>query len=141
MKVRNDNNVSFSSSVTASKISAKNDFSSNFSDAYRSSQKQELDTYINRIKNIGTQIISTQNYSDVVNYKKVIREYLKEIVNYTYSLNKNNNFWESTYYTTVETINSKLEELTREILSEQRNNIDITSSIEGIQGLIIDIYI
>ena len=141
MKVRNDGAVPFSSSMSATKIASKNDFTSNFSDAYRSSQKQELDIYINRIKNIGTQIISTQNYSDVVNYKKVIREYLKEIVNYTYSLNKNNNFWESTYYTTVETINQKLEELTREVLSEQKNNIDITSSIEGIQGLIIDIYI
>lgn len=140
MQVRN-NNISFNTNVNTAQISNKNEFSSSFNDAYRSSQKQEMDVYINRIKNIGTQIISTQNYSDVVNYKKVIKEYLKDIVDYTYSLNKNTSFWQSQYFTTVETINSKLEELTKNVLSEQKNNIDIASSIEGIQGLIIDIYI
>ena len=140
MQVRN-NNISFNTNVSPTQISSKNEFSSSFNDAYRSSQKQEMDVYINRIKNIGTQIISTQNYSDVVNYKKVIKEYLKDIVDYTYSLNKNTSFWQSQYFTTVETINSKLEELTKSLLSEQKNNIDIASSIEGIQGLIIDIYI
>lgn len=140
MQVRSKN-VSFNPIMDTQKISKKNEFSSTFDDTYKQSQKQEIDVYINRIKNIGTQIISTQNYSDVVNYKKVIKEYLKEIVDYTYSLNKNTSFWESQYYTTVETINSKLEELTKSVLSEQKYNIDIASSIEGIQGLIIDIYI
>ena len=140
MQVRSKS-VAFNPIMDTQKISKKNEFSSTFDDTYKQSQKQEIDVYINRIKNIGTQIISTQNYSDVVNYKKVIKEYLKEIVDYTYSLNKNTSFWESQYYTTVETINSKLEELTKNVLSEQKYNIDIASSIEGIQGLIIDIYI
>lgn len=140
MQVRSKS-VAFNPIMDTQKISKKNEFSSTFDDTYKQSQKQEIDVYINRIKNIGTQIISTQNYSDVVNYKKVIKEYLKEIVDYTYSLNKNTSFWESQYYTTVETINSKLEELTKSVLSEQKYNIDIASSIEGIQGLIIDIYI
>ena len=140
MQVRSKN-VNFNPIMDTQKISRKSESFSAFDDTYKQSQKQEIDVYINRIKNIGTQIISTQNYSDVVNYKKVIKEYLKEIVDYTYSLNKNTSFWESQYYTTVETINSKLEELTKSVLSEQKYNIDIASSIEGIQGLIIDIYI
>lgn len=137
----NRKNISFNPVLDNQKVFNKGGFASTFEESYKQSQKEELDTYINRIKNIGTQIISTQNYSDVVNYKKVIKEYLKEIVDYTYSLNKNTSFWESQYFTTVETINSKLEELTRSVLSEQKDNIDIASSIEGIQGLIIDIYI
>lgn len=140
MQVRSKS-VAFNPIMDTQKISKKNEFSGTFDDTYKQSQKQEIDVYIDRIKNIGTQIISTQNYSDVVNYKKVIKEYLKEIVDYTYSLNKNTSFWESQYYTTVETINLKLEELTKSVLSEQKYNIDIASSIEGIQGLIIDIYI
>lgn len=133
--------VNFNPMMDVQKVSKKSELSNTFDDTYKQNQKQEIDTYINKIKNIGTQIISTQNYSDVVNYKKAIKEYLKEIVDYTYSLNKNTSFWESQYYTTVETINSKLEELTKNVLSEQKYNIDIASSIEGIQGLIIDIYI
>lgn len=140
MKVRNDS-INFNSSLNTSRLSTKNDFSNTFSDSYKSSQKQDIDAYVNRIKNIGTQIISTQNYSDVVNYKNVIKEYLKEIVDYAYSLNKNTSFWQSQYYTTVETINSKLEELTKSVLLEQKYNIDIVSCVDSIQGLIIDIYI
>lgn len=140
MQIRNKT-VNYNPVIDSQKIPIKNEFSTSFSDTYKQNQRQEIDVYINRIKNIGTQIISTQNYSDVVNYKKVIKEYLKEIVDYTYSLNKNTSFWESQYFTTVETINSKLEELTKSVLSEQKYNIDIASSIENIQGLIIDIYI
>lgn len=143
MQVRN-NPMAFSHAVEtpeSKKVAVKSDFVSTFGDAYKQTKKNDMDNYINRIKSIGNQIISTQNYSDVVNYKKVIKEYLKEIVEYAYSLNKNTSFWEAQYFTTVETVNSKLEELTKNVLLEQKTNIDIASSIEGIQGLIIDIYI
>lgn len=143
MQIRN-NPMAFSHTVETSegkKVAVKSDFASTFGDTYKQTKKNDMDNYINRIKSIGNQIISTQNYSDVVNYKKVIKEYLKEIVEYAYSLNKNTSFWEAQYFTTVETVNSKLEELTKNVLLEQKTNIDIASSIEGIQGLIIDIYI
>ncbi|MCI6276208.1 MAG: YaaR family protein [Clostridium sp.] len=50
-----------------------------------------------------------------------------------YTLNKNLGFWENQYYSTVETINEKLEEITKELLK-------ISSAIDSIQGLLVDIY-
>lgn len=44
------------------------------------------------------------------------------------------------YYSTVETINEQLESLTNELLSEEKENLDISSTIDTIQGLLIDIY-
>ena len=38
------------------------------------------------------------------------------------------------------TINKKLESLTNELLSEEKENLDISSTIDIIQGLLIDIY-
>ena len=62
------------------------------------------------------------------------------MVDYTYALNKNIGFWESQYYSTVETINEKLESLTQEILKEEKENLDISATIDNIQGLLVDIY-
>lgn len=121
-------------------LSNKKDFSGSFNDTYKSKTKEEIQNYINEIKKKGNRIAITQNYVDVLSYKSLIKDYLKAVVDYTYSLNKNTSFWETQYFTTVETINEKLEELTRETMNEQRESMNIASSIDNIQGLLVDIY-
>lgn len=118
----------------------KREFSGNFNDAYKSKTKEEIQKYINEIKKKGNRIAITQNYVDVINYKNLIKEYLKAVVDYTYSLNKNTSFWETQYFTTVETINEKLDQLTKDTMNEQKESMDIASTIDNIQGLLVDIY-
>lgn len=118
----------------------KTDFNESFDQAHRFKSKEELDTYIKEIKSIGEKIIVTQNHNDVLQYKKVIKGYLKSVVDYMYSINKNTSFWDGNYFTTVNTINEKLEEMTRELIYEQKESIDLASKIEEINGLLIDIY-
>ena len=108
--------------------------------SYKSATKEELENYIKDIKKKGNKLILTKSYVDVKNYKTTIKNYLKAVVDYTYTLNKNIGFWENQYYSTVETINKKLESLTNELLSEEKENLDISSTIDIIQGLLIDIY-
>ena len=105
-----------------------------------SATKQELESYIKDIKKKGYPLILSKSYIDVKNYKSTIKNYLKAVVDYTYILNKNIGFWENQYYSTVETINEQLESLTNELLSEEKENLDISSTIDTIQGLLIDIY-
>lgn len=92
------------------------------------------------IKNIGEKLVVTKNYSDIIDYKKAIKNYLKSAVDYVYSLNKDNSFWDRNYFTTVRTINEKLEAITRELIYEQKENISIASKIDEINGLLVDIY-
>ena len=40
----------------------------------------------------------------------------------------------------IRTINEKLEELTREILSEQQDNLRILQMVDDIRGLLIDLF-
>ena len=121
-------------------VSNKSGFSENFMKSYKSATKEELENYIKDIKKKGNKLILTKSYVDVKNYKTTIKNYLKAVVDYTYTLNKNIGFWENQYYSTVETINKKLESLTNELLSEEKENLDISSTIDIIQGLLIDIY-
>ncbi|RDY28909.1 DUF327 family protein [Romboutsia weinsteinii] len=139
MKVQNSN-IKTSSSLVQNRNDISEKFSGNLNDAYRSRTREDLQNYINEIKKKGNRLVVTKNYIDVISYKKLITKYLKDIVDYTYSLNKNTSFWESQYFTTVETINQKLDDLTRNIMDEQKENIDMASTIDNIQGLLVDIY-
>lgn len=121
-------------------VSARSDFSESFMKSYKSATKEELESYIKDIKKKGNKLILSKSYIDVKNYKSTIKNYLKAVVDYTYILNKNIGFWENQYYSTVETINEQLESLTNELLSEEKENFDISSTIDTIQGLLIDIY-
>lgn len=121
-------------------VSARSDFSESFMKSYKSATKEELESYIKDIKKKGNKLILSKSYIDVKNYKSTIKNYLKAVVDYTYILNKNIGFWENQYYSTVETINEQLESLTNELLSEEKENLDISSTIDTIQGLLIYIY-
>ena len=121
-------------------VSARSDFSESFMKSYKSATKEELESYIKDIKKKGNKLILSKSYIDVKNYKSTIKNYLKAVVDFTYILNKNIGFWENQYYSTVETINEQLESLTNELLSEEKENLDISSTIDTIQGLLIDIY-
>lgn len=134
--------IGLSTGINIESKASKNklDFNENFTQANMFKTKEELDFYIKEIKGIGEKLISTQNYNEVLKYKKVIKEYLKSVVDYIYSLNKNTSFWDGNYFTTVKIVNEKLEDITRELIYEQSENIDIASKIDEINGLLLDIY-
>ncbi|OPX46525.1 hypothetical protein CLTHE_27460 [Clostridium thermobutyricum DSM 4928] len=57
-----------------------------------------------------------------------------------YENKKDISFWQTQYFITVETIDNKLEELTNKLLENEIENINIASTIDEIQGLVVDIY-
>ncbi|HSQ88017.1 YaaR family protein [Romboutsia sp.] len=139
MKVRNIG-LNTGLSIESKNSKSKLDFTDSFNQTNRSKTKEELDAYIEEIKKTGERLVVTQNYTDVIKYKQVIKGYLKSIVDYVYSLNKNDSFWDRNYFTTVKTVNEKLEEITKELIYEQKENIDVAAKIDEINGLLIDIY-
>lgn len=139
MEIRNIP-ISRSVGVQEKTKTTKGDFADNFMKSYKSATKEEIENYIKDIKKKGSNLANTQSFADVRSYKNTIKKYLQAVVDYTYTLNKNMGFWENQYYSTVETVNEKLEELTQHILGEEKENIDISSTVDVIQGLLIDIY-
>lgn len=139
MKVRNIG-LNTGLSIESKNTKSKADFSESFNQTNRSKTKEELDAYMVEIKKTGERLVTTQNYTDVIKYKHAIKGYLKSIVDYVYTLNKKDSFWDSNYFTTVNTVNEKLDEMTRELIYEQKENINMASKIDEINGLLIDIY-
>lgn len=123
-----------------SKVNQSKSFSENLSETYKASSKDFLDKSLSKIKDMGDILISTQSYTDIIKYKNMVKNFLSDVLKHNYSLNKKDSFWESQYFATVNVIDEKLENITKEILSNQTNNIHIASSIDEIQGLLIDVY-
>ena len=122
------------------KVSSNNDFSDSFNLAKRKRTEEDLENYLVDIKKKGEKLITTKSYADVRNYKNAIKEYLSSVVDYMYQVNRDTNFWENQYFITVNVINEKLEEITRDVMSEQKENIDIASKIDKLEGLLLDVY-
>ena len=121
-------------------ISEKKDFSQSFNQARERKSEEELKEMIEEIHKKGTRLVVSKTYGDVIAYKKLIKEYLESILKFMYNTKNDISFWQNQYFITVETIDKKLEELTESLLRGEVENLNIASSIDEIQGLIVDIY-
>ncbi|QAA33849.1 YaaR family protein [Clostridium manihotivorum] len=122
------------------KIDSKQDFSHSFNQERRKKSEEQLQNLMDDIKKKGNRLVITKSYADVRAYKNQIKEYLKSVLEYMYSVKKDISFWQTQYFITVDTIDSKLQELTDSLLSEEKDNISIASTVDEIQGLMVDIY-
>ncbi|GAA0775868.1 YaaR family protein [Clostridium subterminale] len=121
-------------------VNNKQDFSKDFNFAREQKSEEDLKKMLKNIKSKGSRLVISKCYADVRAYKKEIKEYLESVLSFMYSVKKDISFWQTQYFVTVETIDNKLEELTQMLLSEERENLDIASTIDEISGLIVDIY-
>ena len=121
-------------------ISSKNEFSQNFSFAREKRSQEQLQEMMDTIKKKGNRLVVTKCYADVKAYKNSIREYLKSVLEYMYGIKKDISFWQTQYFITVDTVDAKLEELTNMILKDEKDNLNIASTVDEIAGLIVDIY-
>ncbi|MBS5937033.1 YaaR family protein [Clostridium sp.] len=121
-------------------VSEKKDFSQSFNQAKERRSEEQFKEMIEEIHKKGNRLVATKTYGDVVAYKKMIKEYLESILKFMYNTKKDISFWQTQYFITVDTIDAKLEELTTALLKGETDNLNIASSIDEIQGLIVDIY-
>ena len=121
-------------------VSEKKDFSQSFSRERHKKSEEQLNKRIEDIKKRGTRLITTKTYVDVIMYKKMIKEYLESILKFMYETKKDISFWQTQYFITVDTVDLKLEELTKALLTDEKDNINIAATIDEIQGMIVDIY-
>ncbi|MEW8956814.1 YaaR family protein [Clostridium sp.] len=122
------------------KVDLKKDFSQSFNFAKERKSEEELKKMLEDINKRGNRLAITKCFADVRVYKNLIRDYLKTVLNHMYSIKKDISFWQTQYFVTVDIIDQKLEELTNMIMAGEKENISVASTIDEIQGLIVDIY-
>lgn len=141
MKISDFKIVQETANIDTRKIKQGISFSESFNQVNKLKTKEEVDKYLNQIKEIGKKLIHTKGYTDVINYKQVIQKYLKSVVDYAYEIDKKDSFWNKNYFRTVNVVNEKLESITRDFFNDEKENIDMASKIDEINGLLIDLYL
>lgn len=142
MSVLEIGRITRNTSVTReSKVTdTKKGFSQSFSQARQQKSQEQLKQMIDDINKKGNRLVITKCYADVFAYKKLIKEYLRSVLENMYLIKKDISFWQTQYFITVDIVDQKMEELTEALLNQEKDNIDIASTIDEIQGLIVDIY-
>lgn len=136
-RVRSNSNIRSEDKRT---IGSKKEFSQSFNFARDRRNEEELKKMLDSIKSKGNRLAITKCYADVKAYKNMIKEYLNSILCHMYNIKKDISFWQTQYFITVDIVEEKLNELTAMLLSEEKENLDIASTIDEISGLIVDIY-
>ncbi|MGL4989800.1 MAG: YaaR family protein [Sarcina sp.] len=140
MEIKNIRSEQLAEIKREKKITSKKDFSQSFGDAKERRSDEQLKELMKQIHNKGNRLIVSKSYADVRAYKRMIKEFLKEVLSHMYKVKNNTSFWQTQYFVTVDLIDEKLDVLTNELLNNELENISVAATVDEIQGLIVDIY-
>jgi uncharacterized protein YaaR (DUF327 family) len=96
-----------------------------------------------RIRKQGERIKERADLKTVMEYRALIGELISETANNAFSGHKSEVFDPQGRHKVsfvIRSINDKLEELTREILAEQQDNLRILQMVDDIRGLLVDLF-
>lgn len=150
MKITEINSRPSSAAGTVSKEDKRPDIAGNrssFVDTLKRTEEQDLTSRLNRLMNDiekqGEHLARSMDIRELKKYKKLISEFMNEVVNNSLKFSKQSHFdrrGRHKVYALVKKINAKVEELSREFLKEEKDNIKILESIGNIKGMLLDMY-
>ena len=120
----------------------------NFADALKASRhkavREELNDLINEIYREGQSLKNHINVDELLKYKRLVTEFLDKAVSGMYQFTKGDYFdrqGRHNIYSITNKVNVKLGELTEQVLSEQKDSLNILSCIDDIRGLLVDLLL
>lgn len=120
---------------------------SSFGDTLKKTEELDLTKHLNRLMNDiekqGEHLGRSMDVKELKNYKKLISEFISEVVNNSLKFSKQSSFdrrGRHKVYALVRKVNTRLDELSREFLKEEKDNIKILESIGSIKGMLLDMY-
>jgi uncharacterized protein len=141
MKIsRVGNKTSLTDIKRSDKVAKPGDFSLSLDVADRDNAEQQLQERLKEIDRIGKKLVSTRSVEDAKEYKRKIQEYLSYIVKNIYRLKREPGAFNYGIHVRIEVINKHLDALTKQLLDEQKETIELSNKIEEIRGLLVDVY-
>ncbi|RKD28828.1 YaaR family protein [Thermohalobacter berrensis] len=105
--------------------------------------KERLGILLQKIDRQAERLSKNVNIKELIAYKKLVSEFLRESVNSTVKFSKNS-FLDKRgrhrIYAIIKKVDDELEELTEEVLKKEKDNIKVLKKLDDIRGLILDIY-
>ena len=117
-------------------------------DSIVTSQTQKLQAYqleelMKGITLQGERLARYRSFKDLAKYKRLVKDFIKEAVNYGLDLKHSHSFnfqGNSRKLTLVEEIDEKLVALTELVLEQEKRSLGLLDLIGEIKGLLINLY-
>lgn len=106
-------------------------------------KQAELQKLMNELTAQGQKIARFRSFKDIAKYKRMVKRFVKEAVDYGMTLKQSHSFMldgDNRRLTIVEEIDEKLMELTESVMDQEKNSIQILDLIGEIKGLLINLY-
>lgn len=106
-------------------------------------QSSSLNQLIDRIDLQGQRLAKQQTIENLVDYKKLIKQFVTESLIYGLQLSEKQSLYSNSgmkSHQLVEIIDEKLLTINNEVLDSEKKEIDILSIVGEIKGLLINLY-
>ena len=105
--------------------------------------KEHLAVLMGEIDEQGKKIAKKKDVRDMKRYRGLIKEFMNEIINRSHTFERENFLdrrGRHRVYGIIRLIDQNLDELAKELVKEEQDNIAILAKIGEIEGLILDIF-
>lgn len=150
MKIQNDlkknlNQILNQSESQASESvkSNENNFLDTLQEVHDANIKEKLDKLLGQIDEQGDKLSHKRTFKELVRYKKMVQQFVKEAVGKMYNVKEEFSTYGSgnhKVYNLVEKVDESLEELTELVLNKQSTQLEILDRIDEVRGMLVDIY-
>jgi uncharacterized protein len=106
-------------------------------------QTEQLTRLLGDISAAGDRVARSRNLRELARFKMLVKRFLQETIDHgldTKDSHSWNRFGEGRRLKIVQTIDERLVELAQDILSEEKETIDLLDKIGEIKGLLINLY-
>ncbi|MBM7623942.1 YaaR family protein [Sporohalobacter salinus] len=150
MKIQNDlkkdlNQILNKSNLQASETakSSENNFLDTLQEVHDASVKERLDELLDQIDKQGEKLSKKRTFKELVRYKKMVQQFVKEAVDKIYKVKEEFSTYGSgkhKVYNLVEKVDESLEDLTELVLNKQSTQLEILDRLDEVRGMLVDIY-
>ena len=150
MKVRNVNKMEYGptgvrqTEQTGALENKPVSFSRTLTELSREQYETHMNALIDQIDEQAEKLTKRADIREFQKYRQLLKDFLDEVVSNGYAFSKDDAFGargRHRFYATVKTIDKKLDEMAKEVLSGQADSVDMLHRIDDIRGLILDIML
>lgn len=94
------------------------------------------------IDKLGSRLSSSMNLDDLMKYKKLVQNFLKEATARAYAVNRESSFSRRgarSVLVTIKNISKEIEEMLTEFARGKRDSFDVLETIDKIRGMLVDL--
>ncbi|MGV2939783.1 YaaR family protein [Mesobacillus sp. LC4] len=102
-----------------------------------------LSKKMKEIEDQGKKLVDTRSVENLKKYKKLVKDFMEDAVKNGLELKEHRGFSQrgsSKIYKLVKEVDSKLIDLTNNILDKEKNGLELLGLVGEIQGMLINIY-